>query len=66
MEFRFTCELLGRNDYRNFITLRRKIMGLILGYLLKQSLVILVVFVYGAIVGLFLLWGAGFFTKEKR
>ena len=40
-------------------------MGLILEYLLQQSLVILVVFAYGAIVGLFLLWGAGFFTKEK-
>ena len=40
-------------------------MGLILGYLLKQSLVILSVFVYGAIIGFFLCWGAGFFTKEK-
>ena len=41
-------------------------MGFILGYLLKQSLVILAVFAYGAIVGFFLLWGAGFFTKEKK
>ena len=40
-------------------------MNYILDYLLKQSLVILAVFVYGAIIGLFLCWGAGFFTKEK-
>lgn len=40
-------------------------MGLILEYLLQQSLVILVVFAYGAIVGLFILWGAGFFRRDK-
>jgi hypothetical protein len=40
-------------------------MGLVLGYLLQQSLVILVVFAYGAIVGFFLLWGAGFFRRNK-
>jgi len=40
-------------------------MGLVLGYLLQQSLVVLAVFIYGAIVGFFLLCGAGFFTKEK-
>ena len=41
-------------------------MGLILGYLLRASLAILVVFAYGIIVGAMILWGAGFFTKEKK
>jgi len=40
-------------------------MGLVLSYLLKCSLAILAVFIYGTIIGFFLLLGTGFFTKEK-
>ena len=41
-------------------------INVIIDYLLKQSLVILSVFIYGAIVGLFLCWGAGFFKKKDK
>jgi len=40
-------------------------MGLVLGYLLRASLAILVVFVYGIIMSLIILWGAGFFRRNK-
>jgi len=40
-------------------------MGLILGYLLNASVAILAVFAYGVIIGFFLLWGAGFFRRNK-
>jgi len=41
-------------------------MRYILDYLLKQSLMVLAVFVYGVIVGFFLLWGAGFLNKNNN
>jgi hypothetical protein len=41
-------------------------MELVLGYLLNASIAILAVFIYGIIMGLIILWGAGFFTKEKK
>jgi hypothetical protein len=37
----------------------------IFGYLLGCSLAILVVFIYGLIMGLMMLCGAGFFTKKE-
>jgi hypothetical protein len=41
-------------------------MNYLLGYLLRCSLAILGVFLYGFIMGIILLWGAGFFRKDKK